>query len=145
MNRRLRIFCLLCTAAAVVAGCGGAESNQPAVVVFHFKMRGDATGLQDFRASATDATLIATVRQQLQLPENQRSHIAGPIDRGNGGVNLAWNWHFIPDHWKLEEVSIELCDGNAVLVSQAVDYWIHTVGQFCPIQSYVAYEVAQNN
>jgi hypothetical protein len=40
----------------------------------------------------------------------------------------------------LTEFAIELCDGNAVLVSQDVDYWVDTVGQFCPWDSYVARE-----
>ena len=44
------------------------------------------------------------------------------------------------DEWTLTEFAIELCDGNAVLVSQDVDYWVDTVGQFCPWGSYAANE-----
>jgi hypothetical protein len=42
----------------------------------------------------------------------------------------------------LTEVAIELCDGNAVLVSQDVDYWVDTVGQFCPWGARVAEEIS---
>jgi len=28
--------------------------------------------------------------------------------------------------------AIERCDGDAALVSEAVDYWVDTVDQFCP-------------
>jgi hypothetical protein len=83
--------------------------------------------------------VISAARAELQLPENERRlFIIGPIDRGNGD-NLEWNWHFVPGI--LTELAIELCDGNAVLVSQDVDYWVGTVGQFCPWSSYVASEV----
>jgi hypothetical protein len=104
-------------------------------------MHGDGSGEQDFRAATSDAEVIAMVRDQLVLPENERNlFIIGPIDRGNDGHNLDWNWHFVLDQWTLTEFAIELCDGNAVLVSQDVDYWVDTVGQFCPWGSYVARE-----
>jgi hypothetical protein len=115
--------------------------DSPGEVTFLFKMHGDVTGGQDFRAVTDDAEVIAMVRDQLQLPENERNlFIIGPIDRGNDGHNFDWNWHFVPAEWELTEFAIELCDGNAVLVSQDVDYWVDTVGQFCPWGSYVARE-----
>lgn len=111
-------------------------------VVFHFKMIGDASGLQDFRAATNDARTIAAARQQLRLPEQARDlHINGAIARGNGGHNLEWTWHFILGEWSLAEVSIALCDGNAFIVEQAVDYWVDEIGTFCPWGAYVAAEV----
>ncbi len=106
-------------------------------------MDGDVSGIQDFRAATDDPQVIAAVRTQLRLPQQEgRPFIIGAIRRGNAGHNLAWNWHFLPGRWRLTEAAIELCDGNAVLVSQAVDYWVDTVGQFCPVSSYVADEVS---
>ena len=129
----------------VFAGCddspsGAPMGDDPGPVTFLFKMHGDASGEQDFRAVTSDVEIIEMARDQLLLPENERNlFIIGPIDRGNDG-NLGWNWHFVPDQWTLTELAIELCDGNAVLVSQDVDYWVDTVGQFCPWGSYVARE-----
>ena len=146
MNTRTASVALSLVLIGSVYGCGGgASSTIPGThgspVVFHFRMIGDATGVQDFRASATDEGLIARVRSELQLPEGQRHlHIDGGIAAGGAGVNLIWKWHFIPDKWSLAEVSIELCDGNTVIVDQAVDYWV-SLGKFCPWRSYVAYEV----
>jgi hypothetical protein len=141
---------LLLVLAACSAGCDSSSLDftpidgvPPGQVTFHFKMHGDASGIQDFRAATNDPAVMAAVRAELLLPENERRlFIIGPIDRENGGHNLEWNWHFLPGEWALTEFAIELCDGNAVLVSQDVDYWIDTVGQFCPWGSYAAYEVS---
>lgn len=106
-------------------------------------MHGEATSIEDFRAVTDDPQVIAAVRAELRLPPHERKlFIIGPIGRGDGGHNLSWKWHFLPGQWRLAEVAIELCDGNAVLVDQAVDYWVDTVGQFCPWTAYVAEELA---
>ena len=122
----LTLICLACEN-------GGNANRAPEIVLFAFSMLGDVEGTQDFAAPTNDPDVIANGRAQLALPLEQRQlFINGPIARGNGGVNRQWNWHFVPNEWSFTEVSIELCDGNAVLVEQAVDYWVDTVGQFCP-------------
>jgi hypothetical protein len=146
MRYRNTVLSLLLLQLGSLAGCDGMSSgapkdDRPDELTFLFKMHGDVSGEQDFRAMTSDADVIAMARDQLLLPENERNmFISGPIDRGNGGHNFDWNWHFVPDQWTLTEFAIELCDGNAVLVSQDVDYWVDTVGQFCPWDSYVARE-----
>jgi hypothetical protein len=140
---------LLLVLATCIAACDSSlfdstpiDGVPPGQVTFHFKMHGDVSGIQDFRAATNDPAVLAAVRAELLLPENERRlFIIGPIGRGNGGQNLEWNWHFLPAEWDLTEFAIELCDGNAVLVSQDVDYWVDTVGQFCPWCSYAAHEV----
>jgi hypothetical protein len=107
-------------------------------------MIGETNGLQDFRAATNDPEVIAETRLQLLTPiQERRVFIIGAIDRSNGGHNLDWNWHFIPSQWTWTEAAIELCDGNAVLVDQAVDYWVDALGQFCPAQSYVTQELGR--
>jgi hypothetical protein len=144
MRQRSRLLLL----ATLMAGCDDSSDPPPTgglppgAVTFHFRMHGDISGVQDFRAATNDVAVIAAVRAELMLPEtDRRLFIIGSIGRGNAGHNLAWNWHFVPGAWDLAEVAIELCDGNAVLVSQDVDYWVDTVGQFCPWGSYAAFEV----
>lgn len=131
--------------ASLLGGCDGGSSDTgvpPGHVLFHFKMTGDTSGIQDFRAATNDPDVINGARAQIALPpQDRRLFIIGAIDRGNAGHNLSWNWHFVPGQWQLTEVAIELCDGNAVLVSQAVDYWVDEVGQFCPWGAQVTEEV----
>jgi hypothetical protein len=143
-----RPWLLLVFLASALDGCGDGSSALPPpdsngrYVVFHFKMHGDVSGIMDFRAATNDAALIRAVRAQLQRPEHERIRfITGAIGRGNDAHNLAWNWHFVRNQWQLAEATIELCDGNAVMVSQAVDYWVDTVGRFCPWESFPAHEV----
>jgi hypothetical protein len=142
-----RALALLLWLVAMAAGCDGDSSNPgggvpPGHVLFHFKMVGDVSGVQDFRAATDDPQVIAAARAQLELPLHERRlFILGEIGRGNGGHNLEWNWHFVAGRWMLTEAAIELCDGNAVLVSQDVDYWVDTVGQFCPWGSRVTDEI----
>lgn len=137
-----------------LAGCDGSSGSvrvppealpidvPPGYVVFHFKMHGDASGIQDFRAATNDLQTIGLARRQLDLPEHARNlHVDGHISRGNGGHNLEWTWHFVPGEWRLAEVSITLCDGNAVLVEQAVEYWTEELKRFCPVGSYVARQI----
>jgi hypothetical protein len=93
-------------------------------------MIGETNGLQDFRAATNDPEVIAETRLQLLTPiQERRVFIIGAIDRSNGGHNLDWNWHFIPSQWTWTEAAIELCDGNAVLVDQAVDYWVDALAR----------------
>jgi hypothetical protein len=109
-------------------------------------MHGDVSGLQDFRAVTEDPEMLAAARAELRKPVHERNRfISGAIERGSGGHNLVWRWHFVPDGWQLTEAAIELCDGNAVLVDQAVDYWVDVVGSFCPWGSYVAAEIGLSN
>lgn len=101
-------------------------------------MKFDTGKQQEFIAITSDIAVIERLEQQLVLPVNHRNYfISGLIARGNGGHNQNWGWHFIADEWQLVENSIELCDGNPTLVNQAVDYWVDTVGRFCPWGSYV--------
>ena len=58
---------------------------------------------------------------------------------GNGGSNLAWRWHFAD--FTLVEAAIELCDGTPTLVEENLEYWLNTVGSFCPWAPYVYAEV----
>ena len=125
------------TVFAVACDDGGGHNNvgAPPFGTIRFSMVGDATGDQNFVAITDDFELtdLAFAEMQLPLPERTLFPI-GPIDRGNGdgGHNLNWNWHFLRDEWNLTDSANPSCDGNAEIVEQAVDYWVDTVGQFCP-------------
>ncbi|MDX1641571.1 MAG: hypothetical protein R3220_07725 [Balneolaceae bacterium] len=76
-------------------------------------------------------------------PFDQRNmHINGPIERGNPGYNSDWSWHFVEDQWDLAEISAEVCDGRPSFVEEDLDYWVDTVGRFCPWGARVEDEVS---
>ena len=122
-------------------GSGNNNVSQFYTGSIHFSMVGDSTGVQNFAAVTNDIDLIFLAFAEMQLPLSERTLFPiGPIDRGDGGHNFhdgeqlifEWNWHFLPDDWTLTDAANPLCDGNAVIVEQAIDYWVDTVGQFCP-------------
>ena len=110
--------------------------------IIRFSMVGDSTGVQNFVTVTNDRDLIGLASAEMQLPLSERTLFPiGPIDRGDGGHNFypdnkqhifEWNWHFLPNDWTLTDAADPLCDGNALIVEQAIDYWVDTVGQFCP-------------
>ncbi len=54
----------------------------------------------------------------------------GRLMRGDGGFNSGHDWHMVDVD--VVDMAIELCDGTASMVDDDVDYWIDTVGQYCP-------------
>ncbi len=56
----------------------------------------------------------------------------GKLERGDGGFNRPWSWHLRPDTVRFAEFSIELCDGLPSYVESELDYWVDTVGSYCP-------------
>jgi len=125
--------------------CGDSADNPlapPAPRSFIFGVRGlpDAEG--QFVAVTSDPDVLARLEVELALDESKRAlHIHGPIARGGGGHNIAWQWHFVPQQWDVVEISIELCDGTPQAVESDLDYWVDTVGTFCPWGSYVQREL----
>ena len=126
---------LVFTVFAVACDDGGGNRDLPAVYfgLVTFSMVDDVTGEQNFVALTTDFDLVQLARAESQLPMAERTLFpVGPLDRGDDSYNLNWSWHFQRDEWNLTDSADPSCDGNAVIVEQAVDYWVDTVGQFCP-------------
>lgn len=112
-------------------------------VAFRFGSRGRPDGSEDFVAATRNPDLIAQLRAQLQLPEDERvGFVHGAIARGDGGDNTSWNWHFVANAWRMVEVAVEVCDGRASEVDSDLDYWVDQVGYFCPWSSYVQAELS---
>jgi hypothetical protein len=141
---RISVLAILLLLLAATS-CGDSADDPldpPAPRSFLFGVRGlpDAEG--QFVAVTSDSDVLARLEAELAVEESKRTlHIHGPVDRGDGGHNLAWNWHFVPHRWDVVELSIELCDGSPQGVEDDPDYWIHDVGAFCPWSSYVQREL----
>jgi hypothetical protein len=109
---------------------------------FLFEMQAEGLDPQPFVAVTSRPEVIAEVRAELdKTPAERNRHINGRVLRGNGGHNSPWKWHFDPDEWGLAEASIEVCDGNPTDVENDLDYWVDTVGSFCPWSARVVAEV----
>lgn len=130
----------LALAAIVNSACGGGGDS--ASVAFSFHVR-EAGAEESFVVETRDPSFIAAARAQLRLAESQRTQFpSGTLERGDGGANAPWSWHF-GDDVQLVELSIELCDARPSMVEASIDYWVGTVKRFCPWAAFVFAELSQ--
>jgi len=57
---------------------------------------------------------------------------SGRIVEGAVFYNQPWSWHIDPEDIHMAEITIELCDGTPSMVEENLDYWLQSVGRFCP-------------
>ncbi len=58
--------------------------------------------------------------------------VSGRLLEGSGGFNQPWSWRLDPDSVRFADVTIELCDGCPSFVESDLEYWLGTVGRYCP-------------
>ncbi len=71
----------------------------------------------------------------LQRGESQANIPSGRILRGAVSYNQPWSWHIDSEDIHMAELTMELCDGLPSHVENDLDYWVDTVGRFCPWQA----------
>jgi hypothetical protein len=75
-----------------------------------------------------------TIEQVLALSNGQgNARIpSGRLIKGREAYNAPWSWHIDPEDVHMAELTMELCDGLPSYVEKDIDYWVVTVGRFCP-------------
>lgn len=140
MRASKRTFTLLAVVVALLVSCSS-SGTAPELVTYVFQHRTDPGAEGQFVVRTSDPRVIATARQQLKLPPEQRKlHINGLLAAGDGGYNAPWHWRIKDNNWDFAEVSIELCDGRPRYVEDDLDYWVNNVKSFCPWSSFVLQE-----
>ena len=135
---KLIVGLLLSCALISCSGDDKSNSDAPPLREYLFGIEGYEDGSEDFVAATDDETVIAALDAQLSLPIDERTmFINGDIAAGDAGYNLPWSWHFVESEWELTEFAIEVCDGLPSFVEDDLDYWLNTVGSFCPWGAYV--------
>jgi hypothetical protein len=121
---------LALAAAALLSGlaCNDSHPAEPSDALF--EILASAASGETFRIQVSDPSQIAALESL--LGQGNRKIVSGALRRGNGGFNTPWSWHMAPDSIEVADVTIELCDGRPSDVESALDYWIDTVGRFCP-------------
>lgn len=117
---------------AALGGCSDtpADPNDQAAL-----FRVQACSNQTFTVRITDSRTIA--RAQELIGRSQQPILSGELARGDGGFNTSWSWHLKPGTVEFADFTIEVCDGCPRMVEQDLNYWIDTVGRFCPWSSRV--------
>ncbi len=79
----------------------------------------------------TDSRAIAQVLDLSNGRSNARIP-SGRLVKGRESYNAGWSWHIDSQDVQMAEITMELCDGRPSDVEKNVDYWVDTVGRFCP-------------
>ncbi len=87
-------------------------------------------GGETFRIRIHDSEMIAEA-ERLVESDDQRV-LNAPLRRGDGGFNAPWSWHMDPDEITFADLTVEVCDGCPHMIEEDLDYWIDTVGRYCP-------------
>ena len=90
-----------------------------------------AVGQETFVVLLNDPAVIADARSRIAT-NHGIGIVNGTLRSGDGGFNQPWSWHLDPESITIADLTIELCDGRPSMVEDDLDYWIGTVGQFCP-------------
>lgn len=124
-NARTAFF--VSAAVLVLAACSSPTSpDLEGGVLATFDVQGER-----YTIFVTDAR---TIDQVMALASGQGGARipSGRLLRGREAYNAAWSWHIDPRDIQMVEVTMELCDGRPSDVERDLDYWVDTVGRFCP-------------
>lgn len=116
---------VLAAGIALASAACGEDSVAPQPVTFTVQVIDE-----EFTIRATDPATIAALEDRRL--SGQSGVIMGELATGDGGFNDPWSWHLEPGTIQVPDVAIELCDGRPSMVEADTDYWIGTVGRFCP-------------
>ncbi len=88
---------------------------------------------EEFRVWVTNPETIQQILD-LQRGASEASIPNGVVLRGPGQAdhNQPWSWHLDPQDIEMAEVTMELCDGTPSFVEEELDYFVDTVGRYCP-------------
>ena len=129
MKRRaaqMKFLLVLGSALALAVGsCSDAAAPDDGAL-FRVEVSGES-----FTVSILDGAVISEAERRMR-DEDGVGIVIGTLARGDGGFNLPWSWHMLPNTVQIADFSIEVCDGRPSMVEADVDYWVDAVRQFCP-------------
>jgi len=104
---------------------------EPAAATF----RVQACSTETFSLRLTEPRLIDQANGLIGRAE--QPIVSGALARGSGGFNEPWGWHMVPASVEFADAATEVCDGCPHMVEEDLDYWVGTVGRFCPWTSQI--------
>lgn len=122
----MRRLTLAWAAGALLAGgCGDGAAPPGDSALFEVRVQADTLTVR-----AEDDAAIAGLEARLE--SGQEGVVLGTLAAGDGGFNDPWSWHMVPGTIEVPDVAVEVCDGTPSMVESDLDYWLGTVGRFCP-------------
>jgi len=87
-------------------------------------------GDQEFNLEINDPDTRKLADRYFESQEH--INVYGPLIAGDGGFNTDYSWHIDPDQVGFSDVNRELCDAEPSFVEEELEYWLDTVGEYCP-------------
>jgi hypothetical protein len=127
---RLDRFCLslvIVFLTLLITGCTSPESPElEGGILVTFDVQG-----QEYSIFIANKQTIDDV-YALQAGTSNANIPSGKLLRGQVNYNKPWSWHIDSEDIVMAEITIELCSGLPSYVEENLDYWVDTVGRFCP-------------
>jgi hypothetical protein len=125
------IFLLLCLPLLGCAGSGLSLTPSPTPslsggILVTFDVNGET-----YKIFIKNEQTIEQV-YAVQRGESQATIPSGKLIKGSIWYNEPWSWHIDSEDIQMAEVTMELCDGTPSQVEANLNYWVDTVGRFCP-------------
>jgi len=128
MNSTARLLPSLALLATLALGaCGDDDATGPSDPPEEYTV--SVLGQEFVVRVATQAQIDA---METRLASGVEGVINGRLLASDGQFNVGWSWHMAPASVEVVDMSIELCDGTPQMVEADLDYWLDTVGRFCP-------------
>lgn len=109
-----------------LAGCeDGSPTSLDDAPLFELQVSGET-----FQVAVTDPDEVTALEARMQ--SGVEGAVSGELVAGDGGINTPWSWHLDPTTVHVPDVTTEVCDGRPSMVEGALEYWLGTVGRFCP-------------
>lgn len=138
---RQRLSALVVLLAGSLFGVIGAAGCGDGSVQYVFRHTGSDGQVRSFVAATSDPVVIDQAREELARPAQERSlYIQGPVAEGDGDLNEGWDWHFVPNAWRLVSESLEICDGDPGFIDLTLQDWVEKIGHYCPRTARIAEE-----
>ena len=109
----------------LLGACDNASNDPDPENVFNIQVVDES-----FRIQINDAEVIR-IADSLQANEIS-INLSAPIRPGDGGFNAPYSWHLDPDSVSFVDLTIEVCDGKPSFIEDDLDYWLNTLGTYCP-------------
>ncbi len=121
------LFFTIILAALLLAGCTSPESpDLEGGILATFDVLGEKYSIFITNEDTIDDVFA------LEAGTSNAAIPSGKLLRGQVSYNKPWSWHIDSEDIVMAEMTIELCDGLPSHVEENLDYWVDTVGRFCP-------------
>lgn len=132
----LRFASLLIVLVLFLSACDSADPEPaPDFAVFEVEVNQEF-----FRIRLDDPDQIAEAEAAMNT--DRIGVLLGELERGDGGFNAPYHWHLIPETVIFPDAAIEVCSGRPQSDVEAdLDYWIDTLGTYCPWSAQVVQRV----